>query len=216
MCACSQLMVEDIMRFRGYQFFLQKMYLVTIIRNERHYLLMINLVRTAVGFSGVKQKHLSITINLTGRLITEGGHMTYDDLNNVEPKMIGNTTLNKKSAEITLRTNTSAGEMTPINRVPISFRKNGLTYIMKTRNAKVALYELFLNGQSVGYEVCVLKVLPKERILKRLYPEREALPSDEEFGMDGSKAFFPGELEKAKAYFDNMAALTNANTNCAR
>jgi hypothetical protein len=106
--------------------------------------------------------------------------------------------------DIFLRENTSGIKIDHIQEVSSTFRKSGLTYVLRKRNKVAVLYELFLGLNSVGYEVCVLKILPEETILGRQYPMREGLPSDEEFGMEGSKAFYSYDFVSTSGYLTDL------------
>lgn len=82
-----------------------------------------------------------------------------------------------------------------MEKLKSSFRKNGLDYKLIDRTDFVSLFELSLDNQIVGYEVA--------KIYQRndQYGHREAVPSNEQFGYDGSKAMFPSCIDRAKKYF---------------
>lgn len=87
-----------------------------------------------------------------------------------------------------------------------SFRKNGLDYELLNRTERVALFELRIDiGKSTssvcGYEVCKINFNKARTLWGKDLPESESVPSNEQFGYDGSKCFFPHDLERAKEYF---------------
>lgn len=67
-----------------------------------------------------------------------------------------------------------------------------------------------MGTKTVGYEICVIKILPAEIIRGKNYPIRESLPCDDEFGIDGSKAFFPDDYQKALSYYTLIEGLLNS------
>jgi len=82
-----------------------------------------------------------------------------------------------------------------------TFRKNGLVYKLLGRTAKAALFELKLpTGEVSGYEVCRIHLRRACMLNGREYPEAEVTPSNSEFGDDGSRSFFPYDLERAKDF----------------
>lgn len=142
--------------------------------------------------------------------------MSYDDLSHHDLKVDEAIAEDEKVSEILLRTDTSERNSGNIKKLPVTFRKNGFTYVMKTRSQSVALYEQFMSLDTVGYEVCIIKVHPAEVIKGRSYPVRESLPSDEEFGMEGSKAFLPGQFDNALEYFDRLKLYQEAKFYCTK
>jgi len=85
------------------------------------------------------------------------------------------------------------------------FRKNGLDYRLLDRTEKVALFEQKLpTGEMAGYEVCKIHIMKACVMHGKDYPEAEITPSNERFGFDGSKAFFPHNLELAKKYLTDF------------
>lgn len=81
-----------------------------------------------------------------------------------------------------------------------TFRKNGLNYKLLDRTDKVAVYELKI-GTVVGYEVCKIYFNKARTLWGKDLPESESVPSNEQFGYEGSKCFFPHDLKLAKEYF---------------
>jgi hypothetical protein len=86
------------------------------------------------------------------------------------------------------------------------FRKNGLDYRLLDRNDSYALYELTIESVIVGYEVDRIRINKAGDRFGLHFPESESLPSNDQFGTDGSKAFFPHELERTEKYLN----LTNS------
>jgi len=81
------------------------------------------------------------------------------------------------------------------------FRKNGLGYKLLDRTEKVALFQLNIGNVIAGYEVCKVYFNKARVLLGKNLPESESVPSNEKFGYDGSKCFFPHDLKLAKQYF---------------
>jgi hypothetical protein len=87
------------------------------------------------------------------------------------------------------------------------FTKNRLYYKLLDRTDKAALFEQKLpEGEIAGYEVCKIYIQKACTFYGRDYPEKELIPPDEQFGYDGSKAFFPADLNKAKKYLISFTA----------
>ena len=84
------------------------------------------------------------------------------------------------------------------------FTKNGIMYELVKRTDKVALFKLSLDSDHVGWEVC--RISQHEDFFKgdALIPAAETIPGNEEFGRDGSKAFFPDHMKQAFAYLDEF------------
>jgi len=74
-----------------------------------------------------------------------------------------------------------------------------MEYILLKRSERVALFSV--NGGRY-YEVSRISIQPAEHIFGYIYPEREALPTNEEFGKDGSR-FFKSRT-KAHMYFIHL------------
>ena len=87
-----------------------------------------------------------------------------------------------------------------MKRLKTSFRLNGLPYTLLQRNDVVALYGI--GGENTDnilhYEVDIIY------IRKDKYGEREAIPSNENFGLDRSKCF--NDKQRALEYFDKLTA----------
>ena len=88
-----------------------------------------------------------------------------------------------------------------MERIKERFKKNGLQYLMLDRTEHAALFELRLpEGDLAGYEVSRIYVNKAGERFGRYYPESEAITSNDRFGSDGSKAYFPQDIEMAKQY----------------
>jgi hypothetical protein len=83
-----------------------------------------------------------------------------------------------------------------------TFRKNSYFYRILERDEKVVLLEMFLRNKRIGFDVCKIKIA-KGEIFGRQYPKREIIPSIDQFGIDGSKSFFPFDFDCAKKYFQD-------------
>lgn len=81
-----------------------------------------------------------------------------------------------------------------------SFRKNGIDYNLIDRAEITVLFELKINRELAGYEVCKIHFRKAGVFKGKSYPESEVLPSNEQFGFDGSKTFFTHDSELAKEY----------------
>jgi hypothetical protein len=89
------------------------------------------------------------------------------------------------------------------------FTKNELPYQLIKRNAVVAMYGVggTYTDKILHYEVCQIYINKAGDRFGQHFPESESLPSNEEFGMDGSeltrsKAYFPHDLDRAKEYLN--------------
>ena len=93
------------------------------------------------------------------------------------------------------------------------FKKNKIFYETVKRNNDVGLFKLFVKEdwmkeqEHIGWEISrILK--NKEFIIKgNVIPACESLPSNDQFGLelDGDKAMFPQEMERALEYFDDFS-----------
>jgi hypothetical protein len=92
-----------------------------------------------------------------------------------------------------------------------AFKKNGLYFRMIDRNDRYVLYELTykdkIGSEVVGYEVDRIRINKAGYRFGQHFPESESLPSNDQFGMDGSeltrsKAFFPADIDRAKKYLN--------------
>ena len=88
-----------------------------------------------------------------------------------------------------------------MEKLKVAFRKNGLNYNMIDRTVEVALFEQKIDNEVVGYEVCKIYFNKARTLWGKNLPESESIPSNEQFGYDGSKCFFPHDLKLAKEYF---------------
>lgn len=79
-----------------------------------------------------------------------------------------------------------------------TFRKNDLPYTLIKRNDLVAMYgvEGTFTDMILHYEVC------KIQVRRDIYGCREAIPSNEQFGMEGSSAIL--NRSEAEQYFDEL------------
>ena len=67
-----------------------------------------------------------------------------------------------------------------------SFRKNGYNYELLKREGTVCLFEQFKSiGSTRYYEVLIVRLLKERYINKKKIPAREALPSNNMFGVYG-------------------------------
>lgn len=78
-----------------------------------------------------------------------------------------------------------------------TFRKSGIDYRMMKRTDKVALFEL--SGD--GYEVSRIYANEEYTMHGKIIPAGESISGNNEFGYDGSKAFFPADKTEAENYF---------------
>jgi hypothetical protein len=58
-----------------------------------------------------------------------------------------------------------------------------------------------------GYEVCKININKAGDRFGKYFPESESIPGNEQFGFDGSKAFFPRDLIRAKEYLKKLDGL---------
>ena len=94
-----------------------------------------------------------------------------------------------------------------MERLKTTFNKNGLPYTLSQRNDVVALYGVggSFTDEILHYEVCKIQRRDDQ------YGFREATPTNEQFGKEGSRAIV--KLDKAKEYFDVLTKRINiANT----
>jgi hypothetical protein len=91
--------------------------------------------------------------------------------------------------------------MVHFQRLPVQFSKNGLPYRLVLRNEVVAMFGVggIYYPDNFHYEVVKIYRVPERVLFGKLRPACEALPSNEQFGLDGSKCFV--DRERAKAYF---------------
>lgn len=91
-----------------------------------------------------------------------------------------------------------------------TFSKNGIDYDTIIRSNKVALFRLFLDGTLVGYEVSRIYQNPERTMAGVVIQPTESISGNEQFGGDGSKAFFPDYFNKAEDYFLELNAELDA------
>jgi hypothetical protein len=89
------------------------------------------------------------------------------------------------------------------------FWRKGILYEQLDRTDLVAFFKLSVKipGQKpehCGYEVIKICTHEDMTISGRFTPSAEYLPSDEQFGKDGDKVFFPHDLERASNYFSDF------------
>lgn len=85
-----------------------------------------------------------------------------------------------------------------MNKLKEKFRKNGLPYTLLKRNEIVALYGIggTYTDEIIHWEVCRIYIRNDK------FGVREAIPSNERFGRDGSSGF--NDIESALSYFDEL------------
>ena len=85
-----------------------------------------------------------------------------------------------------------------------SFNKNGLPYTLLKRNEVVALYGVggTFTDRILHYEVCKIHYRSAGVFKGKSFPESEVLPSNEQFGRDGSMAIV--DYQEALIYFDRL------------
>jgi len=93
-----------------------------------------------------------------------------------------------------------------MRQLPEQFRKNELPYTLLKRNDVVALYGVggTYTDTILHYEVCQIRHKPQRVVSGHFIEAGEALPSDEQFGRDGSRAIV--NHEEALTYFDELTA----------
>jgi hypothetical protein len=91
-----------------------------------------------------------------------------------------------------------------------TFTKNGIDYDTVKRTEKVALFRLFLDGTLVGYEVSRIYQNPERTMAGHVIQATESISGNEQFGTDGSKAFFPDHFTRAEDYFLELNAELDA------
>lgn len=87
-----------------------------------------------------------------------------------------------------------------------TFTKNGIDYDTVKRTERVVLLRLFLDGTLVGYEVSRIYQNPERTMAGHLIQPSESISGNEQFGTDGSKAFFPDHFARAEDYFLELNA----------
>lgn len=99
--------------------------------------------------------------------------------------------------------------MSQIQKLPNSFSKNGLPYQLIERNDKVALYSVggTYYPDDKHYEVIRIIHVPEKVVFGKNYPKREALPSNEQFGREGSRCIT--DRDQAEAYFMELTEKLN-------
>jgi hypothetical protein len=83
------------------------------------------------------------------------------------------------------------------------FRKNGLDYILLKRTNKIALFQLDLLSDTVGYEVSRIYIMRPHKAFGVDFEESEIITSNDQFHADGSGAF--RSLENALKHFDKLS-----------
>ena len=76
-----------------------------------------------------------------------------------------------------------------VETLKTEFNKNGLPYTLVKRNQYVAMYGIGgeYNPEVKHWEVCRIVKFPAQTMFGKQYPERERLPSNENFGRDTVK-----------------------------
>jgi len=90
-----------------------------------------------------------------------------------------------------------------------NFRRRGINYKIINRTEGAVLFELSttLRNEKIinGFEVCkIIKVKQKE-MFGNIVEAHEAIPSDEQFGMN-SKSYAFYTLNKAQVYYNSLNA----------
>jgi hypothetical protein len=85
----------------------------------------------------------------------------------------------------------------------IQFRKNGLDYTLLKRTDKIALFQLGLLSDTVGYEVCRIYIMRPHKAFGVDFEESEIITSNDQFYADGSGAF--RSLDNALKNFDKLS-----------
>ena len=87
-----------------------------------------------------------------------------------------------------------------LKTLALKFRKNGLPYKLIQRNDFVALYGIAgtFSDHILHYEVCRIQIRDDQ------YGRREALPSNEQFGRDDSRAILG--YEEALEYYEELTS----------
>jgi hypothetical protein len=114
-----------------------------------------------------------------------------------------------QGSEEDLRANsneTSIGNTEQFISLPDTFKKNGILYRIIVRNDNVVMYTLLDGATKIGYEVCPVHITHEQTKFGKKYPSRESLPSNYEFGLEGSKAFFPYEYQRAHNYYHELTS----------
>lgn len=96
-----------------------------------------------------------------------------------------------------------------------TFKKHELTYTLLKRNDVVALYGVSgtYTPDTLHFEVCRIKQTKETTIKGQMIAARETIPSDEQFGKEGSCAFPVRMKNEAYTYFDTFTdAIKAKNT----
>jgi hypothetical protein len=82
-----------------------------------------------------------------------------------------------------------------------SFSRKGIRYDTIDRTERVGFFKLSLDNLCVGWEVS--RITQNDEYFREdvLIPAGESISSDEAFGKDGSKSFFPDDEADAREYF---------------
>jgi hypothetical protein len=136
---------------------------------------------------------------------TEECEITVDDLSDSKSTEGNNITNQEIGPEKDLPNSTAYEKSDGLLHLKNTFRKNGYIYHIHERSAKVVLIKAMYGDTISFYEVCIISISHAETILGKYYPQRETLPSNEEFGNEGSKSFFGYDYESAKKYFDDLS-----------
>jgi hypothetical protein len=84
------------------------------------------------------------------------------------------------------------------------FRKNGLDYTLLKRTDKIALFQLGLSSDTVGYEVCRIYIMRPHKAFGVDFEESEIITSNDQFHADGSGSF--RNLDNALKHYDKLSA----------
>ena len=91
-----------------------------------------------------------------------------------------------------------------MKRLSKSFKKNGIDYELIKRNEIIAFFALSIDDTLVGYEVARIYQNAERVIAGKLIYATEGISGNEQFGYDGSRAFFPSDKKRAKEYFTTL------------
>lgn len=98
-----------------------------------------------------------------------------------------------------------------MKQIETTFKKNDLIYEMVERTHNVGLFKLFINEswmnepEHCGWEVSLIKCHEAFEIMGTKIESGESITSDNRFGFDGSKAFFPANEKDAFSYFNTLS-----------
>lgn len=92
--------------------------------------------------------------------------------------------------------------------LPSILRKNGFSYTQVSRGARSCIYEQRVKGKTVAFEVFIIRISPRRKILGKWIQERELFAHNEAFGYSAWTYF---NLERAKGKFSQIENKINKN-----